>query len=526
VTTFSEKQGAPAEPGPLQVDALSVENLSKSFAGNTALDRLTLRIAPGEIHVLVGQNGSGKSTLIKLLSGYHRPDPGGTVLVAGQELQLGAPEHSYRAGCRFVHQDLGLVATSSILDNLSYSGGFPTRWGTVRWGSARAEAVKLLDNVGLNLDPRRNVATLSASERTEVAVARALRPDSAHPPRLLVLDEPTATMPVDEVEHLLATVRTVAASGVAVLLVTHHLDEVFGIANRVSVLRDGRLVATSDIRAVDHRGLVRQLVGSEVEDVSRDHDAPAGTEEAALVVEDLASGPLLGVSFAVSPGEVVGIAGLTGSGRETMLGAIFGAQPRQSGRVVLNGATIPAQRPDVAMKAGIGFMPGDRKVHGGIMPLTARENLTLTDLRPFWGGGRLRKSAEMAETRKWFRDLDIRPADGYNKILATFSGGNQQKVLFAKWLRKGLRVFLLDEPTQGVDVGSKADLHRLILAEAERGMAVVISSTDIDELTALCNRILVLRNGRIQEQLIGDQVDASTITHSILVDQDQEEESA
>jgi ribose transport system ATP-binding protein len=178
------------------------------------------------------------------------------------------------------------------------------------------------------------------------------------------------------------------------------------------------------------------------------------------------------------------------------------------------------------MRAGIGFMPGDRKVHGGIMPLTARENLTLTDLRPFWRGGRLSKSGEMAETRKWFRDLDIRPAGGFNAILATFSGGNQQKVLFAKWLRTGLRVFLLDEPTQGVDIGSKADLHRLILAEAERGMAVVISSTDIDELTALCNRILILRNGRIQEQLVGDQVDASTITHSILVDQDQEQESA
>jgi ribose transport system ATP-binding protein len=526
VSTYSEQRGASAESGPLQVDALSVINLSKSFAGNKALDRLTLRIAPGEIHVLVGQNGSGKSTLIKVLSGYHRPDPGGAVLVAGHELQLGAPEHSYRAGCRFVHQDLGLVATSSILDNLSYSGGFPTRWGTIRWGSARAEAVKLLENVGLDLDPERAVSTLSASERTEVAVARALRPDAAHPPRLLVLDEPTATMPVDEVEHLLATVRTVAASGVAVLLVTHHLDEVFGIANRVTVLRDGRLVATSDIREVNHRGLVTQLVGGDVEDISRDHDATVGTEGAALVVEDLASGPLLGASFSISPGEVVGIAGLTGSGRETMLGAIFGAQPRQRGRVVLNGAKIPAQRPDVAMRAGIGFLPGDRKIHGGIMPLTARENLTLTDLHPFWTGGRLRKSRELAETRRWFHDLDIRPPGGFNAILATFSGGNQQKVLFAKWLRKGLRVFLLDEPTQGVDVGSKADLHRLILQEAERGMAVVISSTDIDELAALCNRILVLRNGRIQEQLAGNQVEASIITHRILVDQDQAEESA
>ena len=524
MSTFTERQGAPAEPGPLPVDALTVENLSKSFAGNKALDRLTLRIAPGEIHVLVGQNGSGKSTLIKLLSGYHRPDPGGQVLVAGHELHLGAPEQSYRAGCRFVHQDLGLVVTASILDNLSYSAGFPTRGGTIRWSAARAEAGRLLDNVGLDLDPRRAVSTLTASERTEVAVARALRPDAAHPPRLLVLDEPTATMPVDEVEHLLATVRTVAASGVAVLLVTHHLDEVFAIANRVTVLRDGRLVATSDIREVDYRGLVTQLVGGEVEDVSRDRDSEVGAERAALVVDDLASGPLHGVSFSVSPGEVIGIAGLTGSGRETMLGAIFGAQPRQRGRVVLNASEIPAQRPDVAMGAGIGFLPGDRKVHGGIMPLSAKENLTLTDLRPFWTGGRLRKSRELAETRKWFRDLDIRPADGFTAILATFSGGNQQKVLFAKWLRKGLRVFLLDEPTQGVDVGAKADLHRLILQEAERGMAVVISSTDIDELTALCNRILVLRNGRIREQLVGDRVEAGIITHSILVDQAQEEE--
>ena len=498
---------------------LHVEGLSKSFARTRALSGLSLTVNPGEVHVLLGHNGSGKSTLIKILSGYHAPDPGARIRIVGHELTAMSPGMAYRLGCRFVQQDLGLIPSLSVLDNLAIGSGFPTRFGTIRRKASWQRARQELDRVGLAIDPVRIVSELTASERTGVAVARALRADPGHPARLLVLDEPTATLPVDEVEHLLTMVRQVAADGVGVLYVTHHLGEVFRIADQVTVLRDGIVAGSGPAATFDQASLVRLLAGDEQLPVHRPAAAgrPAAKRKPLLDVRQLQAGPLRELSLAVHRGEVVGIAGLNGSGREAVLGTVFGAQRPERGQVLLDGDPLPPGRPDRSIARGVAYLAADRKAGGGMMAMTARENISLPNLKPFWSGFSLRKKNERRHSREWFDRLSIRPAAAIDEPLGTFSGGNQQKILFAKWLSRGPAVFLLDEPTQGVDVGAKADLHRELIAAARQGAAVVISSSDLEELADLSDRVLIMSHGRIVAELDGADANARAITQRMSV---------
>ncbi|HSY16481.1 MAG TPA: sugar ABC transporter ATP-binding protein [Jatrophihabitantaceae bacterium] len=506
-------------PGATSRPVLQARGISKTFAGVLALDHLDFAIRGGEIHALLGENGSGKSTFIKILSGYYLPDSGGAVEIDGEEMHLGSPESAYALGCRFVHQDLGLVDTSSILDNLCLNGGFPARFGTVRRREAQRQATVDLERLGLgHLDPQDLVGTLTPATKTGVAVARALRADPARQVRLLVVDEPTATLPDNEVHQLLEILRQVASTGVAVLYVTHRLDEVFLLAHRVSVLRDGRLEATEPTASLNRKRLIDLLLGTEFDElhaVTAQLD-PQPDVGGVLEVEQLRAGAVRGASFTVGAGDIVGIAGITGSGRETILGAIFGASPRDGGTVRLAGSVLKAGRPDLAIGCGMAYLPPDRKLLGGIMEFSARENISLSDLSPFWRRLRLRRKAERAESRMWFDRLNIRPADAVDARLSTFSGGNQQKVLFGKWLRCQPAMFLLDEPTQGVDVGAKAQLHRLLVEAAENGAGVLVSSSDVDELAALCRRVIVFRDGKICGQLTGPWLTGPSIARECL----------
>jgi ribose transport system ATP-binding protein len=502
--------------------ALEVEGLSKTFTRTRALWNVDLSIESGEVHALLGQNGSGKSTLIKVLSGYHAPEPGGSVRIHGESLPWASPVQSYRLGGRFVQQDLGLVGALSVLDNLAMGSGFPTHLGTISRKASIAQAREDLRRLDLDIDPRTPVASLSASERTGVAVARALRHDPLYPARLLVLDEPTATLPVDEVDRLLQMVQHMAAAGVAVLYVTHHLGEVFRVADRVSVFRSGVVVGAGPVGDFDHDKLVYLLAGEEllaVENAESEQRAARASERGdatVLEVEDLHAGPLRGVSLSVALGEIVGIAGLTGSGRDAALPAIFGSAPRGGGSVRIDGQPVPAGRPDPAIRRGVAYLAPDRKTGGGIMTMSARENLTLPRLQPFWKRGVLSRRAERTQTRDWFKRLSVRPAEAIEDPLGIFSGGNQQKILFGKWLSQEPRVFLLDEPTQGVDVGAKADLHRELEGAALAGSAIVISSSDLEELATLCDRVLVIVDGAISAELRGEQLSESRITRSFM----------
>ena len=506
-------------PGGATRPALDARGLTKTFVGVVALNNVDLTIQPGEVHALLGENGSGKSTFIKILSGYHDPDPGSAVHIDGEPMSLGSPDSAYALGCRFVHQDLGLVDSSSIIDNLCMNTGFPTRLGTVRERAARKEAKADLAKVGLDrIDPRNLVGALTPAMKTGVAVARALRQGTGTPVKLLVLDEPTATLPDNEVQHLLNIVRQVAAGGVGVLYVTHRLDEVFQVADRVTVLRDGRKAATEPTTALDRRRLINLLIGSELDEIHAavEHLHTPSTQEPILRVSDLCAIPVKDVSFTIAPGDVVGVAGITGSGRETILGAIFGAGIRDSGTVTIGGKALAPLRPDLAMGLGMAYLPPDRKILGGIMEFSARENLSLSDLSPFWSGLLLRRRPERRETNSWFERLAVRPGGAVEQRLMAFSGGNQQKVLFGKWLRRRPAIFLLDEPTQGVDIGAKAALHHQLLDAAEQGAGVLVSSSDLDELAALCRRVLVLRDGRIVAELTGNRLNVANIARECL----------
>ena len=495
-----------------QAPGLKLSGIAKTFGDRTVLHPFDLQIQAGEIHALLGQNGSGKSTLIKILSGFHVPDGGmGVCEIAGQALAFGDPHESRSRGVRVVHQDLGLIAESSVLDNLSFTRGFATRALTIRGKTEYRRAQQTLEAVGLNIDPKAWVSSLTPAQCTGVAVARAIDP-AGGAAALLILDEPTATLPAEEVEHLHSIVRGAAAQGVSILYVTHHLEEVFALADRVSVLRDGHLVESAPVSGIDRDTLVHRLVGAELEKVQRTATpARHDSKPALLRVDGLTSDYLKGVSLVGRAGEIVGLYGPTGSGRESVLGAIFGALPRQQGTVSIDETPIPPFSPPDSIAAGIGYLSPDRKTSGGFLHLTAAENISLTRLRPFWRRGFLRTKLELTEVRQMFERMQVSPRDGTRATLAQFSGGNQQKIVLAKWLRLSLKALLLDEPTQGVDVGAKAELHRQIIEASGQGTLIVVSSTEIEELVTLCDRVIIMSAGRFAVELIGDEVTEENI---------------
>jgi ribose transport system ATP-binding protein len=498
---------------------LRISDLSKEFSGNQALASVSLQVAAGEVHMLVGQNGSGKSTLIKILAGYHAPEAGGDVTVSGEPLQFGHPETAYHLGCRFVHQDLALIDDLNVLENLFLGTRYPMRWGVIDNRASLRAGQEMIDRVALNVDLRAPISELNASQRTGVAIARALRVDEKYPERVLVLDEPTATLPADEVAALLDTVRVVATEGVAVLFVTHHIEEIFRLGDQVTILRDGVAVHTGPIAQLTRDGLVAHLTGERQQrEVVK---APAVAQaKPRLTIEHLFAPGVRDVSIEVAEGEILGIAGITGSGRETILGAIFGATKRLGGEIMIDGRSVPSGRPDLAIGMGVGFLPPDRKISGSFPTLNAQDNLTVLNLGRFWRGWFLSPKEEKGEAKDWFKRLDVRPLDGAQQRFDSFSGGNQQKILFGKWLSNGPRAFLLDEPTQGVDIGAKGELHRQLISVAASGTSIVISSTDIEELVAICSRVIVMVDGRMDREIVGEDVTEANLTRSFVSNPD------
>ncbi len=505
------------------VPALAVTSVSKTFSGNRVLSNVSMTLESGEIRMLLGGNGSGKSTFIKILSGYHHKDDGGEIRIGGEILPDLNPHAAHHLGARFVHQDLGLIQDSSILDNMFMTGKFPARFGTVDARKAKQLTNASLEQVGLDLDVRTLIRDLSPVQKTGVAIARAIGLSDSNPIRLLVLDEPTATLPAAEVHQLLATVRRVADSGVAVIYVTHRFDEVFELPSRVTILRGGSEVLTTDSATLTREELVGHIVGSEVLAVVENTTTTFNTHaEPALEVEDLQTPLVNGLTFRVHPGEILGFSGVTGSGRELINSAVFGATTRLGGVVTCAGVQVKANRPDLAIAAGIAFVPADRKIHGGFMNLSARENISISGLKSFWKFPRINRTTESHDAMNWFQRLAVRPAGAISAALGSFSGGNQQKVIMGKWMRLGPKVMLFEEPTQGVDVGAKAEIYRQFAEASASGSALVVSSADVDELVAVCHRVLVLRHGRIVEELTGRELTVANVTHASLVDSSED----
>ncbi|CAA9573593.1 MAG: Ribose ABC transport system, ATP-binding protein RbsA [uncultured Thermomicrobiales bacterium] len=493
--------------------ALDVRSASKTFGSIRVLHDVDLTLAAGELRALVGENGSGKSTLVKILAGYHMPDEGTRIAVGGREV---APHHagvSETAGLRFVHQDLALVGALSSVENLGLGRGYGNgRMRPLAWSRLRREAREAIGELGYHFDVDRPVATLGASERTALAVARAVSPHTSTA-RVLVLDEPTANLPGPEVEQLFGLVRRVRDAGIAVLFISHHLNEVFDLAESVSVLRGGEHVATRPVAELDETSLIELMVGHSVErHAGRRPSAAAAT---VLSAQRLSGGSVQRLDLDVAAGEIVGIAGITGSGREAVASLMFGAEPA-AGTVTVNGSPIPPGRPDASIAAGMGLVPAERATKAVMLGHDVAENLSISRPKDFVRRGSMRRRLEYQAAAGWLEKLDVRPREP-RMPLAALSGGNAQKVILARWLRLQPKVLVLDEPTQGVDVGAKEDIHQRIEEAAGQGCAVVVCSTDNEELARLCGRVIVLGRGLETAQLAAP-ISADDITAACLAD--------
>jgi len=492
---------------------LQLRHVTKSFGEQTALRDVDLSVEYGEVHALVGQNGSGKSTLIKLLSGYHQPDPGAEAELDGRPFQLGSSHAARAAGLRFVHQDLALVLSLSILDNMMLGRPYPVGLGgRIRWRVAADRARGYLGQVGMEADVRSPVGTLSMSERTAVAIARALS-DTGSGQLLVVLDEPTAALPAGDVDRLLEAIGRLRAEGHGVLLVSHHLGEVLGIADRITVLRDGRVAASVPGAGVDQRRLTELIVGHSVvvPDVGprrpkagggfpRQPAGPGRPDQAmALRVRGLAGGRIGGLDFGVRAGEIVGVAGITGSGRESLAPLLTGGLPHQ-GEIEVAGSRLAPGRPRDVVAAGVAAVPGERARLGVFPNLGVRANMTISQLERHRRWGRIVRRLERREVGEWIDRLGI-VARGPDAPMPTLSGGNQQKVLVARALRTRPGVLVLDDPTQGIDIGARAQIHEVIEQCAADGIAILLVSTDSDELARLSDRVLILAGGRLAQIL-------------------------
>ncbi len=491
-----------------------IERLSKTFPGQRALDGVSFAIGRDEIHALVGENGSGKSTLIKVLSGFHLPDPGSEITINGEPLEEGSAADARRHGLRFVHQDLGLIGELTAAENVGLASGFSvTAPARIAWGDQRRHTRELLGRIGVEFDVDRPVAQLKAVERSALAIARAV--DDTHGDiSLLVLDEPSAALPPAECEALFRVVREVVAKGVSVLYVSHRLDEILNLASQVTVLRDGAYQGTFPTASMDRGRLAQLIVGSAVEETPAQAPRPAARDDAVLSVRGLRSDPLAGVDFDVYPGEVLGIAGLSGSGREVLAAAVCGAVPADM-ELTVSGQTREGEMdPATAERLGLALVLPNRHPDAAIDNFSIGENITLGRLPEFSRGGRVRKRREREAVMEWIRRLDVRPPDP-DRLYGLLSGGNQQKVLLAKWFGIEPKVVFMDDPTSGVDIGARHAIYDVIRDHAETGAGFVVCSSDIEDFVGVCDRVIALVEGRIAGELRSDDVREGQLLRAI-----------
>jgi len=473
--------------------------ITKAFPGVMALDGVTFDLDVGEIHALVGENGAGKSTLIKILAGvYPYPEYGGQVILDGEERRFANVRDSEQAGIAVIYQEMSLVKDLSVAENI-FLGRAPRRLGIINWDELFSRAQKLLDELHLQIDPRIPVRNLGIGQQQLVEIAKALSQNA----RILVLDEPTAALTDAEVETLFGILNGLRARGVAMIYISHKLDEVFRISDRVTVLRDGKTIDTNPTSELNEPRVIAQMVGREVNQIFPETKHERGEivfEARNVTVEDPSvPGKLLvdQVGFAVRKGEVLGIAGLMGSGRTELLMAIFGAHAgRKSAEVLIDGRPAQINAPSDAIKHGVGFVTEDRKRYGLILDQTILRNMTLAGLRKLSGRFITDDNAEAAAGERAATDLRIKAPSVFT-IAGTLSGGNQQKVVLAKWLLTNPRVLFLDEPTRGIDVGAKQEIYAQINQLAETGLAIILVSSELPEVLGLSDRVIVLHEGRV-----------------------------
>ncbi|MCB6180059.1 sugar ABC transporter ATP-binding protein [Rhodobacter sp. Har01] len=468
---------------------LELRGVSKSFAATAALRDMSLSVLPGEVHAIVGENGAGKSTLIKIMTGVYQPDAG-EVVVEGRPVVLRSTQEAQGAGIAAIYQEPMVFPDLDVAENIFISNR--AKGAVMHWGALYREAEAIVAQLGVALDVRRAASGLTLAEQQTVEIARALSLQV----KVLIMDEPTASLSAHEVARLMTIARALKAQGVAVIYISHRLDEIFRIADRVTVIRDGQHISTRPIAEVTEDGMVAEMVGRALESFAMKTAAnPHG--EVLLSVQGLGrAGVFHGVSFDLARGEVLCLAGLVGARRTDVALALFGIAPATEGRVVLDGREVALTTPRAAMDHGIAYVSEDRRKLGLAMTLPILANVSLASLRKLLGAfGLIDRKAERAMAEGYRRQLAIRAPDVGTEV-SKLSGGNQQKVMLAKWLETKPRVLIFDEPTRGIDVGAKAEVHNIIRHLAAEGVAVLVISSDLPEVLALADRVLVMREGR------------------------------
>jgi ribose transport system ATP-binding protein len=493
---------------------LSVQDVSKTFPGTVALDGVSFDVASGEIHALLGGNGSGKSTLIKILAGVYTATEGrlaiGSTTVDAANVDSA---WSRSAGMSFVHQDLGLFTPLTVGENLYAAMPYPRRLGKIDWRRLHRDAQADLDRLGLSIRSTTEMSQLRPSDQTLVAIARAMRGREEFHGGLLVLDEPTARLPAAEVDFVLQALKRYSAQGQTILFVSHRLEEVLSTADAVTVLRDGRVIESRPVAGLTQNELVTAIAGRTLA-AAEPRSLSAERGSVLLETRGLSGGRLRDIDLAVAPREILGVAGVVGSGRTSLIEMIFGALPRERGTVFLDGTELPPGDIPKAMARGLCYVPEDRAAQAGFMDMTVAENLSASDPYRHGGGWLLRRSSERAAAREAVSAYGVRTA-GVDATLASLSGGNQQKVIVARAMARDPKILLLDEPTQGVDVGARADIYGHIARAIERGSAVILVSSDFDELVHLADRVVVLGGGRVVAERPRGQFDRHWLTERI-----------
>ncbi|WEJ57255.1 sugar ABC transporter ATP-binding protein [Devosia sp. FJ2-5-3] len=487
---MSEQTSSAAPTRPV----LEMRNISKTFGAIRALNNVSLTVYPGEVHAVMGENGAGKSTLMKVLSGAYKPDPGGEILLDGHPVALGDPIKARASGISVIYQELSLAPNLTVAQNI-YLGNQPSRFGLIDTRATEKSAKPILDRLGITFSPRTIVRTLSLGERQMVEIARALSTQA----RIIVMDEPTTSLTSRETDKLFSVIETLKAQGIAIIYISHRMEEIYQLADRVSVLRDSAYVGTLDRSELSASRLVSMMVGRDLSSFyKKEHRSPSADRALALAVRDMSDGARVhGCSFDLYKGEVLGLAGLVGSGRTELARLIFGADRKKSGTLSLEGSQLEISSPRDAIEAGIAYLTEDRKVLGLFLDMSISDNISISVIGDDAGAGRLLdRPASRRRAEKAVKDLSIRTA-GTSISAGALSGGNQQKVLLARLLQKDPKVIILDEPTRGVDVGAKSEIYRLIDELAQRDIAVLVISSELPEIIGIADRVLVMREGRI-----------------------------
>ncbi len=482
---------------------LQVKNITKEFPGVKALDSVDLTLRRGEAHALVGENGAGKSTLIKILAGIHKKDSG-DILFEGKPISLHDASQSLGLGIKVVFQELSLIQNLSVAENV-FLESFPLKGRSIDWKKMIRTTKELLETIGLDINPKTPVRKLTVSQQQMIEIARAL----SHEAKVVIMDEPTSALSPKEIDALFGVIRKLKTIGIAILYVTHKLEEVFEICDRVTVFRDGKFVSTNMVTDTNTNDVVRDMVGREITTLfPKTH---AGKGAPVLHVKGLSTEKKLkDISFELHSGQVIGVFGLLGAGRTELAKAVFGLDPVTKGEIFVEGQKLKAGSTAYSTKKGLGLLTEDRKEEGLVLGMSVTQNMTLPSIKDLSSLGFIRRNLEVARSQEFVDKLSIKTPSLKQKVMY-LSGGNQQKVLLARWLMKKPKVIILDEPTRGIDVGAKAEIHKLIDDLAKEGVAVLVMTSEMPELLGVSDRIIVMSNGRITGQFERDEVTQESI---------------